>query len=353
MIDYPILKQNAKAKPVLGYGMLTSTIECKVTEKRNDAFYLEMKCKNEGDTVKHLQVGRLIRAYAGAELGYQHFRIYDIKKDIEGNIDITAEHVYFDLKKIPVVKNKYIKTHIRTILENILKKDAVTNYHGFSIETDLEETISVSFDIQSVIDCFLGTEGSVLEGVSNSFELIRNDQNIKVLKSRGKFHYNTISYTRNMSGFKCIENRDTAYTHLFPYAFKKIESDSSEVVEDELIICSPKLITMWEYEGGAVNICPRDFSEDVFWESNTLNSKNLYTLAQRHAQKMKSDPPFKYEVDLASIALKADKDFNDIGIGDEFRLLNKMYDLVTTVKVTELTVDSLTHMPLSVVLEQI
>ena len=89
MISYPILKENTKVNP-LGYGVMTNTIECKVTEKRNDAFYLEMKCKNIGDVVNYLQVGRLIEAYAGSELGNQHFRIYDIKKDIEGNINVSA-----------------------------------------------------------------------------------------------------------------------------------------------------------------------------------------------------------------------------------------------------------------------
>lgn len=351
MIDYPILKNNAKAKPVLGLGMLTSTIECRVTEKRNDAFYLELKCKNEGETVKKIEVGKIIRAWAGAELGYQHFRIYDVKKDIEGNIEITAEHVYFDLNKIPVVKNKYLNTNINTILQNILFKDAVTNWHGFSIETDLDETISVSYGIQSITECLLGTEGSVLEGVSNSFELIRNNQEIKIMKSRGKFHYNTISYAKNIAGFECIENRDTAYTHLFPYAFKKDEEDYEK--EDELIICNPKLITMWIYEGGAVNIYPRDFSEDIYWETHKMNPENLLILGERHAKKMKSDPPFKYEIDLASISLKAEEDLNDIGIGDTFKLVNKLYDLVMTVKVIEVVIDSLTHMPLKVVLQQV
>lgn len=349
MISYPILKENTKVAP-LGYGVMTNTIKCKVTEKRNDAFYLELKCKNVGDVVNYIQVGRLIEAYTGAELGYQHFRIYDVKKDIEGNIDITAEHVYFDLKKIPVVKNKYLNVNIGTILTNLLNKDAVMNSHGFTIKTDLDETISTNFECKSVVECILGTEGSVLEGVSTTFELIRSNQNISVMKSRGKVRDSVISYTHNIEGFKCIENRDNAYTHLFPYAFKK---SSSSTDEKEIVICNPKIITMWEYEGGAVNICPRDFSDDVIWETKTLNAKNLLSHAKKHAQKMKSDPPFRYEVDLASIKLKTDEELKTIGIGDQFTLINKMYNLITTVKVTELVVDCLTKTPLSVVLEQV
>lgn len=349
MISYPILKENTKVNP-LGYGVMTNTIECKVTEKRNDAFYLELKCKNIGDVVNYLQVGRLIEAYAGSELGNQHFRIYDIKKDIEGNINVSAEHVYFDLKKIPVIPNKYINKNIGEILNNLLYKDAVMNHHGFTIETDLNETISTNFGIKSVVECILGSEGSVLEGVSTTFELIRSNQNIKVMKSRGKVHNSVLSYSNNIDGFSMIENRDNAYTHLFPYAFKRSENADAE---DELIICKPKLITMWEYKNGAVNICDRDFTDDVIWETTELNSENLYKYAKKHANKMKKDPPFKYEINLASIKLKIDEDLKLIGIGDQFRLINKMYNLITTVRVSELAVDSLTRTPLKVVLEQV
>ena len=234
-------------------------------------------------------------------------------------------------------------------MTQLFSADAVQNTHGFTIETDLNETISVDFGINSVVECLIGSKGSVLEGVETSFELIRNDQNIKLLKERGKFHYRTISYAQNMEGFTSIENRDDAYTHLFAYAFQK-SNDSNK--DDVLITTTPRTIAMWEYEGGAVNICPRDFTDDVFFETHTINTTNLNILAKRHAQKMKSSPPFKYEVDLAKIKLKTDEELKAIGIGDRFRLINKMYNITTNVKVTELVIDSLTHTPLSVILEQ-
>ena len=352
MISYPILKENTKVNP-LGYGALNNTLSCKVTEKRNDAFYLELKCKNVGDIVDYIKVGRLIEAWTGEELGYQHFRIYDVKKDIKGNIDISAEHVYFDLKKIPVVDKQYLNANIKTILSNLLSKDLVITGHGFTVQTDLNETIDVDFKCSnSVAESILGTEGSVLEGVSTTFELIRSNQEIKVMKSRGKVQNSVISYTKNIDGFKCIENRDTAYTHLFPYAYKKNTSTDANA-KDTLITCSPKTVTMWEYEGGAVNVCARDFTNDVVWETKTLNATNLLAHAKKHAKKMQSDPPFKYEVKLSAIKLKSDEELKSIGIGDTFRLFNKMYNITTNVKVTELVVDCLTKTPISVVLEEV
>ena len=348
MVNFPILKMNAKATPVLGIGILTSTIECFVTEKRNDAFYLEMKCKNDDDITKELKVGRIIKAYAGEELGDQHFRIYDIKKDIKGNIDVTAEHVFFDLNKIPVVKNKYLEKPVKEILSNLLSKDVVITGHGFVTETDINETISVDFGFNSVKECILGTNGSILEGLSTTFELIRSDQNIKLLKSRGKEQPIILAYTKNIDGFKCIENRDTAYTHLFPYAIKTKDNG-----EEEIILCNPKTIALREYEGGYVNVLEKDYSSDVIWETKTLNTTNLYNHAKKYADKIKRESPFKYEVNLSSIVLKTDEDFKNICIGDTFKLFNKMYDMYITVRVIEVTFNCLTRTPIKAILEEI
>lgn len=348
MVNFPILKLNAKPEPFLGIGILTNTIECFVTEKRNDAFYLEMKCKNDNDIAKELKVGRIIKAYAGEELGDQHFRIYDIKKDIKGNIDVTAEHVFFDLEKIPVVKKKYLERPVKEILNNLLQKDAVITGHGFVTETDINETISVDFGFNSVKECLMGTNGSILDGLSTTFELIRTNQTIKLKKVRGKEQPVILSYTKNIDDFKCIENRDTAYTHLFPYIVK-----TNDEGNEEIILCNPKAIMLREYEGGAVNVLEKDYTNDVIWETKEMNSTNLYNHAKKYADKIKRESPFKYEVNLSSIVLKSDEDFKNIGIGDTFKLYNKMYDLFIKVKVIEITFDCLSRTPIKAVLEEV
>lgn len=348
MINYPILKADFSPNPKLGLGILKDVIECKVTEERNASFYLEMKYKNKGDIVKEIKVGRIIQAYAGAQLKNQMFRIYDVKKDIKGNIDISAEHIYFDLDKIQVWQHKRNNVTVLEALKGVLFSQSVFS-HQFSATTDIKETISVSFGFQSITECLLGTDGSILDSLSTTFELIRDNQTIKLMKSRGKVRNTFLSYRQNIDGFTCIENKDYAYTHIFPYAYTGVEnSDGSK----QFVICDERVFKIRNYKDEAVNIFMRDFTDDPYWQNYAMDKINLGIFAKRHAQKMAKESPFKYEVDLSKIKLKTEQELREIGIGDQFRLYNDMYNITTVVKVTELTVDSLTGTPLSVVLEQ-
>lgn len=347
---YPILKEKFDDYSGVGLGILKDVLECKVTEKRNDAFYLEMKYQNKGDIVKEIKVGRVIKAFASAELGYQHFRIYDVQKDIKGNIIISAEHIYFDLSRIQVWQHKRKDVKMQEILTGILFHQCVYKGHGFTASSDITDTISVSFGFQSVKECFLGTAGSILDSISSTFELIRDNNHIKLYKNRGKVRESVLQYRQNIDGFKCIENKDYAYTHIFPYAFTGRESTDGT---KQFVITDNRIVKIRDHQGEAPNIFMRDFTDDPYWQNYAMDKINLEIFAGRHAKKMASASPFKYEINLSKVKLKIDEDLKNICIGDQFKLINDMYNITTTVKVVELCVDSLTGTPLSVVLEQV
>lgn len=347
---YPILKENFDDKSGVGLGILKDVLECKVTEARNDAFYLEMRYQNKGDVVKEIKVGRVIKAFACVELGYQHFRIFDVQKDIKGNIVISAEHIYFDLTKIQVWQHKRKSVNIHEVLQGILFNQCVYKGHKFTASSNIGESVSVSFGFQSVTDCLLGTEGSIMDSVSSNYELIRDNNHIKLHVSRGKVRESVIQYRQNIDGFKCIENKDFAYTHIFPYAYSG-EANADGV--RPFIITDNRIIKIRDHEGEAVNIFMRDFTDDPYWQNYAMDKINLEIFASRHAKKMATASPFKYEINLSKVKLKIDEDLKNISIGDQFKLINDMYNITAMVKVIELTVDSLTGTPISVVLEQV
>ena len=350
-MNIPVLKKDFLGGSKDRIGFLKDVIKCKVTEERHGAFFLEMTYKNIGDIVSEIKVGRIIEAFASVELGKQHFRIYDIKKDIKGNINISAEHITADLKKMYVYEGKLKDKTVLEILNEVLFTRNVCEPCHFSASSEFSNTISVNYTFQSVLECFYGRESSLVDVLGGNVEVIRDNNSLKVNKSRGKERKNTLQYRKNISDFICIENKDHAYTHLFPYVIH--ENGNMQGLDRKYTTIVKYSLKIRDHEGESYNVLEKDFTSDPFWDKNTITKDNLLKLSNNYIKKLKKTPRFKYEIKISDVMLKKEEDLKNVGLCDTFKLNNDLYNISMKVKVVELTVDSLTGLPLNIILEEI
>ena len=85
-----------------GLGSLADAISCIVTEERNGIYELEMEYPQTGLRFADIVAGNIICAIPSPYRTMQPFRIYKVTKPLGGNVMVYANHISYDLNKIPV-----------------------------------------------------------------------------------------------------------------------------------------------------------------------------------------------------------------------------------------------------------
>ena len=76
---------------------LKDTIKCVVHEIQNSVFELDLEYNIYSNNFNEIELNRIIKAKASDELGEQLFRIYYISNNINGSIEVKAQHISYDL----------------------------------------------------------------------------------------------------------------------------------------------------------------------------------------------------------------------------------------------------------------
>ena len=86
-----------------GMGRLSDAISCKVVEERNGQYELEMKYPVTGIHYKDLCEERIIASRHDDTDDIQPFRIYKITRPMNGQVEINARHISYQLSKVTVM----------------------------------------------------------------------------------------------------------------------------------------------------------------------------------------------------------------------------------------------------------
>lgn len=93
----PILfDANEQSFDSYGLGVL-ECIKCTVEEERNGSYELQMTAALNGQHIDEVSVGRIILAKPNRTDDPQPFRIYDVKKALNGTIEVYGQHLSYDL----------------------------------------------------------------------------------------------------------------------------------------------------------------------------------------------------------------------------------------------------------------
>lgn len=237
---------------------------CTITEELNGIYEAEIEMLATDKHFNELSVGGLLQLEVNEAKDKQIFRIYYISKPINQVVQIKAQHITYDLNKIPV------KPFTATGAVNA-KNGMINNIIGtypFTMTTDITNTTSVfTLDIpRSFRECLGGYEGSLLDTFRGEYEW--DNLTVKMLAHRGSDNNVRISYGKNLTDFTQEENIENVYTSVLGYAVVNEQTYTGNVYH-KIQSAYPKVKIV-------------DFSSD--YETTTPTTADLTQKAQSYAE---------------------------------------------------------------------
>lgn len=196
----PILFDKAATSfNTLGIGALSDTVDCTVTEERNGAFSLDAKIPVDGEIADSINVGNLIVADASPSQKRQAFEIYDVKKSIDGYLNVKANHISYRLG-FSVIR-PFSVTGIQNVITRLNTKNG-TNYvddNAFTFYSDLTDSSSTFTlsDYRSVKALLGGSDGSILQKFGGCYKW--DNFTVSLLGSRGQDNGVKLLYGKNLT----------------------------------------------------------------------------------------------------------------------------------------------------------
>lgn len=224
----PVLYESTETNfTTQGLGALTNAISCYVTEERNGIYELEMEYPQTGVHFDDIQNGNIIMAIPSPYRDAQPFRIYKVTKPLNGNVTVYANHISYDLNKIPV--NPLSATTVSSALSGL--KDNMQIQNNFLFWTDKTTTADFSSAVPSACRSLLGgQEGSILDVYGGEYEWDRFT--VRLHNQRGEDSGVVIRYGKNLTGLNQEGDITNLVTGICPYWY----SDGT------LVMCNPPII---------------------------------------------------------------------------------------------------------------
>lgn len=201
------------------------TLQALVAQELNGIYEAELSVSASDKYFGLLNVGGLLSIPVNEKGDKQIFRIYYMSKVINQVVAIKAQHITYDLSKVPV------KPFTATGAVNA-KNGMLNNIMGdypFTMTTDISNTTSTfKLDIpRSFRECLGGYEGSLLDVFRGEYEY--DNLTVKMLARRGADNGVRIAYGKNLTDFKQEENIENVYTSVLGYAVVNETTYTGEV----------------------------------------------------------------------------------------------------------------------------
>lgn len=207
----------------LGIGVLTDAITCVVSEELNGAYELEMDYPISGTHYSDLEEGKIILAKPNDFQDKQPFRIYKITRPIDGEVTVYAEHISYDMSKVPV--RKFSALNLTEIAytdaqhQGKLKESQIIDSpFKFKIGSDKTEGLDITYQIKRPYNMralIMGDDDSILKIYDGEFIFDKFD--ITLCNRRGVDRDFTIRYSKNMIDLEQETSSELMYTGICPY----------------------------------------------------------------------------------------------------------------------------------------
>lgn len=219
-----------------GYGSLSECISCEVTEELNGAFTLELTYPLNGLHSEHLITGNIIVAKPNHTQSKQPFRISEVKKSFSNNIQVSANHICYDLSGFPV-RAAYSYNNLAAVIQGM--NDISTNmqlqawplseyFHIFTFSTDMTSSASFSMgSIQTLRAWMGGQEGSIIDVYGG--EWVYDNYSCFLTSRRGQDTGYRISYGKNLAEYQ-KEKDYNEYSHVCAYWKKSDTAVYSDII---------------------------------------------------------------------------------------------------------------------------
>ena len=305
-----------------GLGSLSDCLSCSVEEERNGIFELTMTYPVTGRRYADLASRQIIFCKSTPFSNPQAFRIYSISKPINGQIEINARHISYDMSGYPVSP---FESHSLAQSFIMLKSESPVANIPFTFWTDKTNEQGMSTEKPYAMRTLLGgVKGSVLDTYGGEWEF--DNFVAKLHQHRGSNDNVTIRYGKNLTDFKQEENCAETYTAVYPYWFTdEVDTEGGQDPADippKLVQLTDKLVevtSIEEYEDyiyDHVKVLVLDTSEH-FKERPTEEQLLAYT--QQYIRDNDIGTP-KVSIDLSFITLEKAKEYETIQIAEQIEL---------------------------------
>lgn len=204
-----------------------------VTEELGGEFSLTFTYPADGPAATHIVLENIVAAPVPRLEQRQGFRISEVVTTLEGMLEVTAFHVFYDLAANLIADTYVVNKTAKGALTQIL--GAANTKHGFTATSSDTVTRSSARLVRMPIAAALMDAGE-----DNTFaarwggELTRDNFHIHHAPMRGANHGMVISDRKNLTGFESSIDFSTVVMRILPIGYDGL-------LLPELYVDSPKL----------------------------------------------------------------------------------------------------------------
>lgn len=294
-----------------GMGRLSSATSCTVEENLNGPYELTMEYPMTGIHYEELQVDRIISAVPFDGGDPQPFRIYSIERNLNGTVEVRAEHISYLLNKIVVMP--FQATSCADALSKLKTNAANSCPFNFSTTKTVVNTYTVDTP-QPIRGLLGGQDGSILD-VFGKGEYEFNKFDVKLWTNRGADHGVTLRYGKNITELVRDSDITNAYTGIVPYW---ANGEGSIVTLPEKVV--------WSEHRDAFTY---DLVKDVDFSSSWEDAPTVAQLRTRAQTYVENNEGWKLNdnIKVSFVALWQTEEYKDIAVLERVH----MGDTVTVV----------------------
>ena len=283
-----------------GMGRLSDAISCKVVEERNGQYELEMKYPVTGIHYEDLIEERIIASRHDDTDDIQPFRIYKITRPMNGQVEVNARHISYQLSKVAVMP----MTANGCAASLAAMKENSVGDNPFTFWTD--KTVDGKFAIHQPVSfrSFLGgTAGSILD-IFGPGEYEWDKYTVKFHSHRGSDSGVTIRYDKNLTDVKKTTNSSGIWTGIVPFWYGMDENESEILVTLPEKAVYAETVSDYAYR----MVVPIDFSGTF---ESVPSVEQLRTTAEAYVRN-NADTSIPSSIDVSFVNLWQTEEYKDV-----------------------------------------
>lgn len=217
-----LFEKNTTDFDTYGICPLSEAVSCTVTEEGNKGFVLDLEYPRDGRWAEELAADRFILAdpFDHSEMA-EPFRIKSIDYDMNGNMQISAEHNSYRLNSILIGANTQDPgTRYPSKFWEVENRYLLSTSNPFTFETDISDDSGAVYkygcDTPTALRTLIGgMKGSMVDLFGGELKWSRFK--VQLLRSRGTDNGVKIAYSKNLTGLQYSVDMSNVYTGVVAY----------------------------------------------------------------------------------------------------------------------------------------
>ena len=312
-----------------GFGGLKDAISCKVTEKINGTYELEMEYPVDGLHFEDIKESRLIYAVPREGANPEPFEIYRIGEELKGKVTVYAWHITYKLNMIPV--RPFTAQSPSQALMHI-ESHAVSPIE-FTLTADTSRTGAYSLTVPKSARAVIG------ELVSKyKLEVEWTKDRVHLKDRRGADNGVKVAYSKNLISASHDSDISETVTGILPYwTGFEAGSNQTKVIIGDNVITDTEHVDLYPYN----HIISYDFSnwfeQDYVPTKADLETAAAQYLANYHTGLADESTTFNFAPLWMSEEYKSRSAVERISIGDTVHVVSENIKLNVVARVVEAT----------------